>query len=494
MAEKQKPGKESNKDKPGKNEMNADASGNQLSEDERLTELRETAEAVAKLAEDEGAFTRAVEAFRAKDAEQFQGELSKTGILNRCKLICRFLCTKHCVFKCSRLCRQPQSKDEQLAISEIREFALVVARIAKDEALLKQFVDAADSDDAEAFNALITKLKLEAYCHQLCHWLCSVRCRLVCRKMCPPSPLITEIAYIPTSQITPSGAGTGLGAGPSLPPGTTSSDNKTPPSGGVGDHPFGGIANIRGFFAITGPFQYKVEYSTAPGGPMWTLIDPPILDIYVDPLFPSPGHLFPTVNNYRSPATGGWYNVADMGLLGQQYLTDWQTPTDRNQTYYLKLTVRNAALVEFESLVVPARVDNGWPAKPVIDLALQTPDGNQQKLDCCEKIEQGKGNLLVITLTASDENFSSIGVSLIGGCGASYPIIDTGGNDLSKSYNGNIADTGYPAPTTFLWDPWAAGVSPCCYLIYVTINDRVIAGNAWSGGHSNANWHSITIA
>jgi hypothetical protein len=494
MADKQQPGKESNKDKPGKNEYGADASGQPLSEEEKLTELRDTAEAMAKLAEDENAFTRTVEAFRAQDAEKFQGELSKIGLLNRCRLICRFLCTKHCVFKCSRLCKQPQSKDEQLAISEIREFVKVVAQIVKDDALLKQFVDAADRDDAEAFDALITRLKLEAFCHQLCHWLCFVRCRLVCKKMCPPPPLITEVANIPTSQITASGAGTGLGAGGSLPPGTTPPDNKIPPTGGTGDHPFGGLANIRGVFSIASPFQYKVEFASASAGP-WTLIDPPILDIYFDPLFPSPGHTFPTFNNYRSPGVGGWYNVADMGLLGLQYLTDWQTPSaDRDNIYYLKLTVRNAALVEFESPLVPARVDNGQPSTPVIGLALQTPDGQRQPLGCCEKIEQGEGNLLVITLTASDENFSHIGVSLMGGCGASYDIKDANtGEELSKYYNGNIADTGYAVPTTFLWDPWAAGVNPCCYIIYVTINDRAIVDN-YLAGHTNANWHSITIA
>lgn len=57
--------------------MNSDTSGNQLSEEERLIELQETAEVVAKLAEDDGAFARALKAFRAKDAEQFPGELSK---------------------------------------------------------------------------------------------------------------------------------------------------------------------------------------------------------------------------------------------------------------------------------------------------------------------------------------------------------------------------------------------------------------------------------
>ncbi len=495
MAEKSQPGKGSGKDRSGKDSNSADTSAQQTPEEARLAELRDTAEAMAKLAEDENTFTRTVEAFRAGDAERFQGELAKIGLLPRCRYICRFLCSKHCVFKCQRFCRQP-GNEEQLQISEIREFAQVVASIAKDEALLKQFVDASDGDDAEAFNSLITKLKLERFCHQLCHWLCLVRCRLVCKKMCPKQPLITEVAYIPTSQITSSGSGAGLGAGPSLPPGTTSPDNKTPPTGGVGDHPFGGIANIRGVFSITTPFQYKVEYSTAPTGPLWTPIDPPILDIYFDPLYPSPGHTFPTFNNYRSAGAGGWYNIADMGLLGVDYLTNWQTPAaDRNNIYYLKLTVRTAALIEFESIVIPVRVDNGQPLTPVIDLELQKPDGSREKLGCCEKVEKGDGNKLVITLTASDENFSSIGVSLIGGCGASYEIKDANtGNPLSKYYNGDITDTGYPIPTTFVWDPWAAGVSPCCYLIYVTINDRAIINNSWSGGHSNANWHSITIA
>jgi len=483
MAEKQSSGKESNKDKSGKSDVGPNASDQFLSEEEKIRELQDTAEAVSKLAEDEGAFTRTVEAFRAQNADEFQAELSKIGLLNRCRLICRFLCTKHCVFKCSKLCREPQSKDGQLDISEIRAFAKVMAQIAKDEALLKQFIDAAGNDDAEKFDALITKLNLQSFCHQLCHWLCFMRCRLVCKKMCPPTPYITEVAYIPTSQITSSGAGTGLASGQSLPPGTTSFDNKP---AGVGDHPFGGIANIRGTFSIAAPFQYKVEYSTAPGGPLWTPILESITDLKLVGFILTPYS--------RVPDAQGWYNIADMGLLGLQYLTDWNTPADRNKTYYLKLTVRTAALVEFESPVIPAQIDNGAPTKPVIDLALQTPDGQQQQLGCCEKIERGKGNLLVITLTASDENFSSIGVSLIGGCGVSIPIIDTGGNALSKTYNGNIADTGYPVPASFLWDPWAAGVDPCCYLIYVTINDRVIANNSWSGGHTNANWHSITIA
>ncbi|HYL16568.1 MAG TPA: hypothetical protein VEV41_26270 [Terriglobales bacterium] len=455
------------------------------SEKERLAELRETGEAVGKLAQDEGAFGRVVEAFLAQNAEQFQTELSKLGLLPRCRLICRWLCSKHCVFICFKLCKEPARGE--LSVAEIREFARVTERLTADEALLKRFVDAVDRQDTTTFNKLLAESKWERFCHQVCHFLCFVRCRLVCKLLCPPPPLITEVAYIPTSQFTPGGPGLGLASGPSFPPGTTSPDNKP---AGAGDHPIGGIANIRGVFVIANPFQYKVEFAQALAGP-WTPIIQPIHDFRFNPGFPPPPlFLFYT----RLPDPQGWYNVADMGLAGFDYLTDWQTPAGSNDQYYLKLTVRNPALTEFESLPVPVRVDNTPPTKPLIQLQLQTPDGKRRDLGCCDKVEQGKGNLVVITLQASDANFSRITVTLLGGCGASFDIIDTNGHSLSKTYNGNITDTGYPVPTTFLWDPWAAKIDPCCYLIDVRIWDRAIVDNFWAGGHGNENWQSITIA
>ncbi len=213
-------------------------------------------------------------------------------------------------------------------------------------------------------------------------------------------------------------------------------------------------------------------------------------DYRISPTFPIPPFQYYT----RLPDAAGWYNVADMGLDGSDYLTDWQTPAAVNDQYYLKLTVRNAALTEFESPIVPVRVDNTAPSKPVITLQLQMPDGTRRKLGCCETVKQGDGNLVIITLQASDANFSQISVELLGGCGASYSIVDTGGNSLSKTYNGNITDTGYPVATEFQWNPWAAGVSPCCYLIDVRITDRAVVSDYWSGGHENENWQSITIA
>lgn len=459
---------------------------NPHSQDERFTELRQSGEVIGKLADNSEVFGSVVEAFRAHDAERFQAELVKARLLDRCRLICQWLCSKHCLFVCSKLCRQPQQAPDQIPIAEWREFAQVTARIAADPALLERLVAAVDREDTAAFDALVKELKLERFCHQLCHWLCTVRCRYVCTLLCPPPPLITEVGFIPTGQIN----ALGYAAGHSHPPGPTPDDNKP---AGVGDHPFGGLENIRGVFSIASPFQYKVEFGPAAVGP-WTPILQSIEDYRYDPLYPLPGHPQPFIYYTRVPDASGWYTITDMGLDGPDYLTDWQTPGVANQLYYLKLTVRTAALTEFESSVVPVKVDNVSPSQPVITLELQKPDKSRTVLDCCPRVERGDGNLIVVTLQASDPNFSSISVQLLGGCGASYAIVATDGTALSKTYNGVLADTGYPAPVEFLWDPWAAKIDPCCYLIDVRIYDRAILGNYWSGGHSNENWHSITIA
>jgi hypothetical protein len=52
-------------------------------EQDRLTDLRESGEAIGKLAEDAERFARVVEAFRAEDAPRFQNELSEAGLSDR---------------------------------------------------------------------------------------------------------------------------------------------------------------------------------------------------------------------------------------------------------------------------------------------------------------------------------------------------------------------------------------------------------------------------
>jgi hypothetical protein len=437
----------------------------------RVVELQDSGHAIGRLAADPEAFRAAVAAFRAQDAERFQSVVAAVGLLGSCQLVCRWICSKHCVFVCRAFCGPIDSADE-LDVDEMLEFARETERLAQDEALLSRLLDALDHEDVEAWKELIASQKLQRFCHQLCHWLCGVRCRLACSLLCPPPPLITKVAFIPTDQINTQG----LGAGPSIPPGTTPPDDKP---AGDGDHPFGGLAHIEGnFLSVAGATAYKVEWAPATSGP-WTAILTPMDDLRLVGVM--------LVGYTRVPDAAGWYSVSDIGLLGPTQLTDWPTPSP-DGLYFLRLTAKNGGGTEFASALVPVLVDNTSPVGPA--------PGNRPSititqggtvLDCCATVTSD-GGPLTITVIATDANFGVLGVDLEGGCGVSVPI-------YSKAYNGNLADTGAPAPGIDIpWDPWTAGVDPCCYVMYVRIWDRAIVSNSYAGRHGNSNWQAITIA
>ncbi len=450
--------------------------------EDRLGELREMAEAIGKLADDKERFQTVVEAFRAEDVETFQDALAIAGLFQYCRLICRWLCIKYCVSLCVKLCG-PHDEQQELDIEEMREFAKVTERIAKDERLLKRLVEAVDQEDVDAFRAFVDELKLQRYCHQLCHWVCRVRCRRRCRLFCT-FPLITAVGHIPTSQIDSQG----YASGDSINGADTPFDDF---ANGVGHHPFGGLTEINGVFNISNPDHYKIEFATNPTGP-WT----PIMTQMKD-------RCGAFVEYTRAPdSSSGYYQITPppppcpppgppdhngLGYYGFR-LTDWPTPNVPNDLYYLKLTVKRG-LAEFESPVVPARVDNGWPLPapgPIIQVQVKDPNGNLTDLPCCGEVAQGDGNVLVISVQGWDPNFSKLTIDLKGGCNFSVPI-------HTKTYNGNVADTGYPVLTSIEWDPWAANVEECCYNIEVHIYDRTITTNTWSGGHHRVSWHAVKI-
>jgi len=159
---------------------------------DRLEEVTQTVEAAVKLAENPEAFLRAFEAFRAEDAEVFQSELSRAGLLQHCHRICRWFCSKHCVFVCRKLAG-PVKTEAELDAKEVLEFTQAVRVIGADREVTARLIKAVDDGDAAGFQAILKRAKIhERFWHQLCHWLCSVKCRLVCRKLCPFLPSITR--------------------------------------------------------------------------------------------------------------------------------------------------------------------------------------------------------------------------------------------------------------------------------------------------------------
>src|SRR5262245_13937424 len=92
------------KEHPMQDSQSQPSSGHGGFDEEHLIELHETAEAVEKLARDAENFRRVVDAFRAQNVDAFQGGLAAAGVLEWCHLVCRWLCSKHCVFVCVKLC------------------------------------------------------------------------------------------------------------------------------------------------------------------------------------------------------------------------------------------------------------------------------------------------------------------------------------------------------------------------------------------------------
>jgi hypothetical protein len=463
-------------------------------ESDELGELRATSAAAAELARDEESFKAAYEAFLASDAAAFQAILDKHGLGERCRLICRFFCRKHCPSVCRRFC---PDRPAPVDANEIREFALVLARLTADDELLKRLLEIVGSGDVEAWQEELKRLELGRYCHQLCHFLCVVHCRRRCQKLCPPAPMITNVGSIPTpSQVDAQG----FGNGPGVPPANVPFPN---PAAGVGDHPFGGTPTIKGIFNMATASEYKLEVADNPGGPYTPIAVPVVGRNYVGPPFW-------VVSVTRNPSSGpdpGWYKVSEIAdsdggpnAIGEKRLLDWPTGSLKDGIYYLRLRVRDGAGTERRSSPQIIQTDNTAPAKPLIKLELQTPSGDLRPLKC-GKVRRGDG-LIRVTIQASDPNFSRLSVAAQGNSGLSIDVVGvpegsppgTPAVPLSKTYNGNLADQGYPVPTSFLWDPWSdERLVSCCYVVRIDIADRALSSNVWAGGHSSAGWEAIEI-
>jgi hypothetical protein len=469
---------------------------------EQITELQQTASAVEKLAANPTAFRKAYDAFKTSDAALFEAALKEAGILEWCRLICRFFCSKHC----STICRKFSAKYPQgeVNVEEVLAFAKAIGSLFQNEAVIERFHAVLESEDLAAWEQELKKNKLDIYAYQLCLFLCSWRCRRVCQILCPPSPEITRVGSIPVSQIDTAG----FGSGPSIPNTFVGPPN---PAAGYGDHPFGGAIWLMGVFNMPTATEYLVEVSSTGAGGTYNPIivgpqigydnrNPPIPPLPVPPDPPGLG-LYTRTRSQSGNPDPGWFKInqltdSDGGRLttGEKTLLQWPSPLP-DGVYYLRLRVRDAAMNVRVSSPQVVRLDNTGPfplPRPTIKLQLKKPDGTLLPLKC-GKVHKGDG-LILITIQAFDPNMSGVSVTARGNSGLSVPVIDITSTSLSKTYNGNLADQGYPVPTDFLWDPWSdPAIVPCCYLVYVNINDRAILNNTYNGGHSNEGWEAIEI-
>jgi len=482
----------------------------QLDEDP-LYELRAAAHAAAALAKEPEAFNEAHKAFLESDASRFQAVLDRVGLGDECHRICVLFCEKHCVDRCWRLCPEPPRRPVDVA--EVREFVQALDPITRKKQGLDKLLAAAEKEDVKAWKAELKRLGLERFCHQVCHFLCREQCQRICRKLCE-RPLITRVSSIPTPDQFNA---LGFGVGPSIPPNQVPPPPPSPPNAPPPDaanHPIAGSSELKGYFNFPAATQYKVEVAPTPVGPYTPIIE----DVWGWNL-PNP----PLIWKNRSPSGGpdpGWFNIFNVAPVdppdnpfnrgiffsdggptpfGEKTLVNWTTTSVSDGVHYLRLLARDPGGSVRISAPQKVQVDNTWPATPLIELQLKTSNGDLKDLKC-GKVKKGDG-LIRITIQASDPNFSRCYVAAQGNSSLSVPIVavpDPPGVGLAvpltKVYGFDVADTGYPVPTSFLWDPWSdPNIVPCCYVVRIDIWDRAVINNNWSGGHGNSGWEAIEI-
>src|SRR6187551_2287235 len=109
------------------------------SKNEDLLELRETAEAAAALAAEPESFKLAAAAFLAEDAARFEAALARVQLVDRCHVICRFFCWKHCVGVCKLFCPEPGPAPDA---PEMMEFAQALTHLMQNDAAVEELLAA----------------------------------------------------------------------------------------------------------------------------------------------------------------------------------------------------------------------------------------------------------------------------------------------------------------------------------------------------------------
>ena len=151
-----------------------------------VQQLAAQADAIGRLATDNGGFAAVVAAYEATDADAFRWALARLEQSPDCELICEWLRSKFCVIRCLEVCG-PVRPDYELP--NLEYFARAIVALAADEKRLHRVVDAVACGSAEEYHAVLAELDLQRFCHVLCRWVCAVTYRRVCEVVCTPGPV-----------------------------------------------------------------------------------------------------------------------------------------------------------------------------------------------------------------------------------------------------------------------------------------------------------------
>jgi hypothetical protein len=148
-------------------------------------DVREFADVVARVADDEELVERMAYAVHERDADTWAELIERNELRRFSHLLCHWVCTVHYRLVCDVVCT-PGVIHRPHLVPELVQAARAIGKFAADE---RQFASAVEAVNAGECLRLSSILAGSQHCHRICEWFCSWRSMLVCLRLCRIFPL-----------------------------------------------------------------------------------------------------------------------------------------------------------------------------------------------------------------------------------------------------------------------------------------------------------------
>ncbi|HEX3407504.1 MAG TPA: hypothetical protein VHS81_09725 [Caulobacteraceae bacterium] len=158
-------------------------------EDEPLLTLRQFAEAIVRLAENENQLRRLVDAVSCGDAHAYSHVLGELRLEAFCHFVCRWICSATYRRVCEVVCT-PGSGLAVDPVADLRAAANVAQELLKDEKTLDSIAKGAETLDCTIVRRAIGESRFGPECEIICWMICVRHCVLSCRTLCRRPPVV----------------------------------------------------------------------------------------------------------------------------------------------------------------------------------------------------------------------------------------------------------------------------------------------------------------
>ncbi|NYG08460.1 hypothetical protein BJ986_002947 [Phycicoccus badiiscoriae] len=156
--------------------------------DEVVPDVRELADLIVKVTQDEELVERLAGSVVEPDAKAWQALVAELKAERLCHLLCHWVCTVHCRLRCDRLDTRATLSVRHL-VDELTAAGGAIRDLLADKGAFAEATKAALAGDCELMRGVLTRAKLDSRCQWVCELFCTWRCIRVCIELCRQFPL-----------------------------------------------------------------------------------------------------------------------------------------------------------------------------------------------------------------------------------------------------------------------------------------------------------------